>query len=105
VILKGVFQLLQTGATTVGISPKALAPVISAGIFGLCKLAHVNVPPVVVMAIAGSVAAWLLPPGHVHAGDPQIGPGSDARLDPTHAPGGLLDDVVANLGKVAKDVL
>jgi hypothetical protein len=68
----------RTVAKTLGLSPKALAPLIGAGITALLALvglspaeigSWVGVSPEVaagaVLVVAGSVAAWLLRPGIV----------------------------------------
>jgi hypothetical protein len=107
-ILKGVFGFLQTGARTVGLSPKALAPAIAAGIYFALKLAGINPPAAVVTLVAGSIAAYLLPPGQTtdEGTVPEVPEhGSDARLDPTNSPPGLLDDVMSHVGKLVKGLL
>jgi len=74
--------VFRSGARTVGLSPKALAPLIGVAIAWVADLAGLPVDPVTVALIAGTLAAALLPPGHVAVPEGFVSEGSDARLGP-----------------------
>lgn len=77
-VLRGLLDNFRAGARTLGISPKAIAPFIGAGITALLALvgltpdvigSWIDVEPVVVAGgittLASSIAAAILPPGRV----------------------------------------
>jgi hypothetical protein len=77
-VLRGLLDNFRAGARTLGISPKALAPFIGAGITALLALVGltpdviggwIDVSPLVVVGgittVAGTIAAALLRPGRV----------------------------------------
>lgn len=84
---------LQSGARTVGLSPKALAPAIGAGITAGLNAAGITphdlgqvfavsdaVAAGALTTVASAIAVWLLPPGQVATPPAIVGDGSDARL-------------------------
>jgi hypothetical protein len=74
----------RTTARTVGLSPKALAPIIGGVLVAAVKLVGLDSDELagVIGVIAASIAAVLLPPGDVIAPPPVAEPGSDALMPP-----------------------
>jgi hypothetical protein len=74
----------RTTAKTVGLSPKALAPIIGGILAAGLKLIGVDDPEIVgaVSVVAASLAAVLLPPGDVVVPPAPAERGSDAALPP-----------------------
>lgn len=113
-IINDVLDGLRTGATTVGVSPKALAPVIAVGITWGLKKAGLHLPDELVLLAAGSLAAYLLPPGRVAPKAPgavhpdEVGPPSDDLLNVPDEVAATLEDATAGAGRAvgeAGDVL
>jgi hypothetical protein len=113
-IINDVLDGVRTGATTTGVSPKALAPIIAVAItWGLHK-AGLNLPDELVLIAAGSVAAYLLPPGRVAPRNPgavhpdEVGPSSDTLLTIPDEVAATIEGTTAATGRVvgqAGDVL
>lgn len=113
-LINDVLDGLRTGASTVGISPKALAPPIAVAIDALLHLVHVPLSHEVVLLIAGTVAAYLLPPGRVAAAVPgavhpdEVGPASDSLLKLPDEIASTIENATAATGQAvgqAGDVL
>jgi hypothetical protein len=113
-ILGDVLDGIRTGATTTGVSPKALAPIIAVGITWGLKKAGLRLPDELVLIAAGSVAAYLLPPGRVAPQKPgavhpdEVGPASDDLLNIPDEVAQTLEDTTATAGRAvgeAGDVL
>lgn len=88
--LNRALAVFRSGARTVGLSPKALAPIIGGILAAGLKLVGIADPATIgaISVVAASIAGVLLPPGNVVSLS-ATGAGNDAQLHPAAPPGAL----------------